>query len=167
MNGPYFTFDIPGDPVAFARARSNGSLRFTPPKQRSAMHTIRDAAIRAKGDLQIWFNHIPLAMTVMASWKYPSSWPKSKCIPQYRTGRPDADNIGKLIADALNGIIYVDDAQLAVVTVSKFYGASSFVRVRIEPLEYREAEPDRRTDDGAGVRSAGGGIAPSSAQIIL
>ena len=155
MTNPYITFDIPGDPVPFARAASNGKQRFTPAKQRAYMESVKYAAIRATAGAK----HLQgaLAMTIMASWKYPKSWPARDRVPQYRTGRPDIDNTAKIIADALNGIAYLDDAQIAVMHISKLWGAQSFARVRIERLDY-EAETDRRTGNGAGVCKEGSGF---------
>ena len=48
-------------------------------------------------------------------WRcYPKSWSPKKCARHtYVTGKPDWDNTGKLIGDALNGICYRDDSQIA------------------------------------------------------
>ncbi len=43
--------------------------------------------------------------------------------------RPDVDNIGKAVADALNGVLYRDDAQLVEVRVCKWYGEQPRVEV--------------------------------------
>jgi len=144
------TFDIPGDPVPFARARSNGSRRFTPPKQRAYMAAVQYAAVCAKAGKPM-FPKVPLVLTVMATWAYPKSWPEKQKFPQYRTARPDVDNTVKIVADALNGIAYADYAQIAVFHTSKFYGAESFVRVCIEPL----ADIERRPILGADVCAGG------------
>ena len=37
------------------------------------------------------------------------------------TKKPDADNIGKVVLDALNGIAYEDDKQVIELRVSKQY----------------------------------------------
>lgn len=47
------------------------------------------------------------------------------------TVKPDCDNIAKNINDALNGIVYHDDKQIACLTVNKFYSESEYVRVKI------------------------------------
>jgi Holliday junction resolvase RusA-like endonuclease len=48
-------------------------------------------------------------------WRnYPKSWSAKKCsVHTYVTGKPDWDNTAKLIGDALNGICYSDDSQIA------------------------------------------------------
>jgi Holliday junction resolvase RusA-like endonuclease len=39
---------------------------------------------------------------------------------QWKTTRPDADNLAKAVFDALNGILWADDSQIVNSTVSKF-----------------------------------------------
>jgi Holliday junction resolvase RusA-like endonuclease len=45
--------------------------------------------------------------------------------------KPDADNIMKAIADALNGIAYKDDSQIVNVTITKWYSDTPRVEVAI------------------------------------
>lgn len=45
--------------------------------------------------------------------------------------KPDADNIIKIILDALNGLAWADDAQVTHVTCRKRYGDKPGVRVRV------------------------------------
>jgi len=61
--------------------------------------------------------------------------PKSlkKTVLQHTT-RPDCDNLGKAIADALKGIIYRDDALIVDKRVTKRYGEPPGVMVTIEEL---------------------------------
>jgi Holliday junction resolvase RusA-like endonuclease len=56
---------------------------------------------------------------------------------RWHTAKPDADNIAKLVGDALNGIAWRDDAQIARATVEKFYGDEPRLAVRIERLAPR------------------------------
>ena len=35
--------------------------------------------------------------------------------------KPDADNIAKVVSDALNGIVYEDDSQICDLNVKKLY----------------------------------------------
>lgn len=127
------TFEIEGDPVAFARARSNGARRFTPPKQRHFMQIVRDAAIRAKGRNAIWIG-CPVAMELTAVFTYPGSWPAKRKRPQWKTSKPDVDNCGKIVADACNGILFKDDAQIAILSCSKVYGPAGKLVVSFHPV---------------------------------
>ena len=45
--------------------------------------------------------------------------------------KPDADNIGKIILDALNGIAYADDNQVTQLNIKKNYGSKSCIKVKI------------------------------------
>ena len=53
------------------------------------------------------------------------------------TKKPDWDNIGKVVCDALNGIAYRDDAQIVDSMVRKFYGEVPRVVVIIREYEKR------------------------------
>ena len=60
----------------------------------------------------------------------PDSWPKWKREAAQKqeiapTGKPDKDNVEKSIADAMNGIVYVDDAQVFQTTSQKLYCTDS------------------------------------------
>ena len=48
------------------------------------------------------------------------------------TKKPDADNIAKIILDALNGKVILDDKQVVVLTVKKHYSMIPRVEVLIE-----------------------------------
>jgi Holliday junction resolvase RusA-like endonuclease len=45
--------------------------------------------------------------------------------PVYHASTPDADKLMRAIGDALSGVVYRDDSQLAVVTLVKYYTSSS------------------------------------------
>lgn len=61
----------------------------------------------------------PLQIQVIARMTKPASKPKKRlCWP---TGKPDWDNIGKLLSDALNGVLWKDDAQICRSFVEKKY----------------------------------------------
>lgn len=66
----------------------------------------------------------PVSLRVVAWW--PSRKPDRKKNPRPAepyTSKPDADNVLKLVADALNGVAYLDDAQVARVEVEKWRAA--------------------------------------------
>ena len=44
-----------------------------------------------------------------------------KSAPTYHTKTPDADNLGKFVCDALNGVFWRDDSCIAELTVTKVY----------------------------------------------
>ena len=69
----------------------------------------------------------PIAVRVVANMPIPKSWSKLRQFDA-RTGKiphtskPDFDNILKML-DALNGIVWVDDAQITMGSVEKRYSA--------------------------------------------
>ena len=52
--------------------------------------------------------------------------------------KPDWDNVGKIICDALNGIAYRDDAQIVDALVRKFYSDTPRVIVEISDIPYEQ-----------------------------
>ena len=48
------------------------------------------------------------------------------------TKKPDCDNVGKIIADSLNGLAYRDDAQIVRMIIEKYYAAIPRVEVTVE-----------------------------------
>lgn len=60
----------------------------------------------------------PVRLEIDARWpsprRTPPAWP-------WRPSVPDADNVTKAIADALNGVAYRDDAQVVDLRVTKQY----------------------------------------------
>lgn len=126
-------FQIPGEPVAFARSGGNGKIRYTPKRQRDFMALVKLAAHKAMDGAPMAG---PVAMTVRATYLVPKSWPKKRvAAARWRTAKPDADNIAKLVADACNEIVFVDDAQVAELTVQKRYGPLAGVTVSVASLE--------------------------------
>jgi Holliday junction resolvase RusA-like endonuclease len=129
-------FHIPGEPVAFARSGGNGTIRFTPKRQRDFMALVHLAASRAMGKEEPLID--PVEMVVRAVYLVPRSWPKKKAdAAWWRASKPDADNLAKIISDAINTIVFVDDAQIASLTVQKMYGPIAGVTVSVAALERR------------------------------
>lgn len=76
----------------------------------------------------------PLRLVVTAWFPRPKSktW-KTRPMPAYfHESKPDFDNVLKAVADALNGVAWGDDAQIAVGTIKKYVCSGSDVsRVEI------------------------------------
>ena len=80
----------------------------------------------------------PLFVTVEVGVKVPRSWTKKRQAQAltgalFPTGKPDLDNIIKLISDALNGIAWRDDSQITTVQASKRYSAMPGALVMVRP----------------------------------
>ena len=94
-------FNIPGEPIAFARSGGNGKVRFTPRRQRDHMALIKLAAATAMEGAKPLQG--PIELRIRAVYRVPSSWSKKRAATaHWRIARPDADNLGKLICDAIN-----------------------------------------------------------------
>lgn len=123
------SFTIPGNPVAKARPRvvrhGGRVMTYTPAQTR-----IYEDAVRVYARLA-WRGKPPLrdtaiCMSILCTLEIPPSWSKKeKAAAAYgkpHLGKPDWDNLGKIVSDALNGIIYADDSAVYEVTVTKLYG---------------------------------------------
>jgi Holliday junction resolvase RusA-like endonuclease len=133
-------FTIPGRTAGKGRPRAtvqHGKVRtYTPAKTRVAEGVVRFYAKAAMGGAPLLEG--PLKLSVWMSQQPPPSWPKKKkMITRWITGKPDADNTIKLIADSMNNIVYRDDAQISQLEMWRFYAADEpeCVRVRVETLQ--------------------------------
>lgn len=133
-------FTIPGEAVPWARAGARGAQRFTPPKQRSyagALKMFCQNAMRGRAPLDG-----PVELSVLAIYAWPKSMsPRKRALPgaEWKTSRPDVDNLAKIVADALNTVAWGDDAQVASKHEWKKYGDVPCLQVRIRSL-LEEAE---------------------------
>lgn len=130
---------IPGEPVAWPRAKYNSRQRrfyvddeTQAAKRRLAVHV---------GVLWNQANHGephkgPISVEVVCVLAVPASWSKAKKVQAlsgtlHPTSRPDVDNYAKLVMDALNGIAWVDDAQVVQLSVAKCYGEQPETRLHL------------------------------------
>lgn len=129
------TLIIPGRPAAWQRARSNGKVRFDSADQarnKLTIGQIGSVAMAGRPPLEG-----AIEISVSAFWQWPKSMSEKKRRvygSQYFTARPDGDNIVKLLGDALNGIVWRDDAQIVTATISKRYGLIPQTIIRVTPL---------------------------------
>tara|TARA_Y100000310_G_scaffold184500_1_gene184621 strand:+ start:274 stop:747 length:474 start_codon:yes stop_codon:yes gene_type:complete len=121
------TVSIPGRPVGKGRPRFGKGKVYTPEPTRNAENT-----------LQFYFRQAcwvplegPLSLTVAFCFKYPRSWSKARREaveggeePWYM-GKPDLDNLLKLVKDAGNGILWRDDAQVVSIEADKVYSVEN------------------------------------------
>lgn len=124
--------EIPGPPVAFARAGSRGGQRFTPKPQRDFGNLIKLAAANAMDGAPPTADAVIL--TLRAVYVAPASWSKRKReATRWKTSKPDVDNLIKLAKDALTGIVYRDDAQVVEVSGQKIYGLREHMIITVLP----------------------------------
>ncbi len=127
-------FVIPGVPMAWARAGSNGSQRFTAAPHRDYKRATALLAKRAMAGRELFTGPVAIALT--AVFEPPASWTKKaraaalagEAVPVVK---PDWDNLGKIVSDAMNGVVYKDDAQIFDAHVGKRYGEMARVEVAV------------------------------------
>lgn len=109
------SFSIPGRIKGKGRpkfARRGAFVHaYTPADTANSEAMVRSIAAEAMGGRPLFQG--PLILDVAMVLNTPASWSKKKkAAAIYVTGKPDIDNIAKLIGDALNGIVWADDSQL-------------------------------------------------------
>jgi Holliday junction resolvase RusA-like endonuclease len=107
-----------------------------------------------------------IRLTIIATFNIPPSWSKKDREAALSgemdyTGKPDRDNIEKLVADALNGVAWMDDAQVGKgPPVVRRYGTGERIEVVVEEIEAvgRKSPSERRreakAEKGPGIRKA-------------
>ena len=128
------TFNVPGDPVPQPRPRvstAGGFARPYVPKQHP-VHTYRQAVAAAARAAGLTETGEPLNVVIDAVFGRPKShMTKAGVKPTAPTlPRPDVDNIGKAVLDALQDVIG-DDTNVSRLVVEKSYGQEARTTVRI------------------------------------
>lgn len=122
-----------GLPVAQGRPRAfklpSGQIRmYDPATSRDWKRTVLAQVLERKPPVPV---EGPLTMTLVFEVPRPKSTPKRV---QYPIKRPDLSNMLKAIEDALTGVVYRDDAQIVELSVTKRFGPTPGVAVRVEAL---------------------------------
>lgn len=133
------TFEIPGEAVPWSRAGRKNGQTFTPPRQRAYMGLIKTIARRAMKDARLLPFQRPVSLYVRVIRDIPASFSKqarSEAISGqiWPSTRPDIGNYAKLIEDAMNGEVYLDDALICWSHASKVYGAEPKTIVTVQTL---------------------------------
>lgn len=126
-------FEVNMIPVGKARPRLGGGRVFTPKKTRDAEKRIASAAKAAMSGMSPV--SVPLVMLVECVFPVPVSY-TAKMRREIESGarvppKVDADNLAKTAADALNGVVYVDDSQVCLLLAQKRYGEEAQLWVRV------------------------------------
>ena len=130
------SFVVPGAPQGKARARTvtqgGKTHSYTPAKTAQYEALVRQTYKFSFPDEKPLTG--PVLLEIRAYMPVPESWTNGKKAKALGgliqpTTKPDADNIGKAIADALNGVAWEDDKQITYLRVTKTYGLP---RVEVE-----------------------------------
>jgi Holliday junction resolvase RusA-like endonuclease len=128
---------IPGEPVAKGRPRVTKWGTYTPEKTKNYETLVKELFFIEHGQTLL---EGQLKIDIKAYFSIPKSASKKKKQLMLEgelrpTKKPDADNILKIIGDALNDLAYKDDKQIVSANIEKFY--SDEPRVQIEIKEVR------------------------------
>jgi Holliday junction resolvase RusA-like endonuclease len=114
------TIVIPGEPVAKGRPRmTRNGHTFTPERTTRYENLVKLCGAEARRGRRMLQG--PLEMKIVATWALPKTQHRKgtpRCA-EWRTKRPDADNVAKCVCDALNGVVYDDDSQIVWLSVQK------------------------------------------------
>lgn len=151
-------FSVPGKGIGKGRARSTASgHHYTPKKTENAEAVVKlycdQAMKRSKVEtipamqavgiiIHIWM-HVP---QTIKGYKLKKAERTDLLQYSYPVGKPDSDNVQKLVMDAMNGVAWMDDSQVSQVHVHRHYTADDhgeWIRVEFGPLPRRkEAQHD-------------------------
>lgn len=135
------SFSIPGVPVAKGRPKfSNihGFMRaYTPAKTRNYENMVTDLAIKEMKNKPPF--ECPVKVFVVAYMPIPQMSKKktADAIAGYilPAKKPDIDNLVKAALDALNGIVWRDDALICSLLIKKRYAVNPRVEIMVKPEE--------------------------------
>jgi len=107
-------FTVAGDPVSWKRTgsgvnpKTGKTIRYNPKKMEQRKNDIWIACHKAMQEQGIPRSTGAVALFVLVKFRRPKSDPQRI----WHTQVPDYDNCGKLVADALKGVAWDDDAQV-------------------------------------------------------
>lgn len=118
------------EPVAKARprlgvAKSGKKYAYTDRRTAHTENLIRDKVMKLG---QYFAASIPLRLEATFYRERPKSLPKGVRLP---VSKPDWDNLGKLLTDALEKFIYANDSQITSACIQKRYGSPPRIELLI------------------------------------
>jgi len=118
---------LPGQPVGKGRPRFTRTGRvYTPDKTRKFEHRLAATASNYMILHQLEPTNKPCRVIIRAQFEIPKSWTKAKKAQAINNeiypGRPDIDNIAKIVLDSFNSVVFEDDDQVYDLRVVKTYG---------------------------------------------
>lgn len=126
-------FTVPGEPVGKGRPRMSKFGVYTPARTKAYEDRVKICCRNVyKGEPKTG----EIKAEIVAYYSIPKSRSKKwKELAEaglvHPTKKPDCDNIAKIILDALNGIVYVDDSAVTELVVVKKYSDIPRVEVKI------------------------------------
>lgn len=133
------SFFVPGNPAAKGRprfVRATGRI-YTPAETMKSEENIRLHAARAMDGRALVDQ--PVELRVITYHLPPKSRTKAeKALPwrDFKGTRSDLDNHVKAAMDALNGVVWKDDALVASIHAAKVFADTPGMRISVHPLSF-------------------------------
>lgn len=132
-------FTVLGEPVGKARQRVTRFGTYTPEATTMYENLIKTEYRRQCRDHR-FDDKQPLRMEIRAEYLIPATASKVKRAAMLRgeirpMKKPDWDNVGKVVSDALNKLAYRDDTQIVDCTVRKYYSDRPRITVSLDAAE--------------------------------
>lgn len=132
-----YEFEMIGEPVGKARPRMNTRTgrAYTPTNTKLYEYSLRQWFIRE------YPYFVPIEsrvkVTIIAYFGIPKSTSKKKAAEMLAgnispTKKPDADNIIKIVLDAMNNFAFKDDTQVTKLEIEKKYDNTPRIYIKIE-----------------------------------
>jgi Holliday junction resolvase RusA-like endonuclease len=139
---PKYHLTIPGEPLGKARARiTRAGINYTPAKTKNYEVFVKELFAAKYGSPMLQGG---LCATITAFYGLNkgdhgkhglNKKGKDKLSGTLRpTKAPDADNISKVILDALNKLAFADDSQIVSLTVEKYYAEKPRVELTLHEV---------------------------------
>lgn len=129
---------IPGAPMGKQRPRvMRNGITYTPKETVNYETLVKQLYITEYFNKQL---EGPIRMRIDAFFSMPKSTSKKQRDRMLNneirpTKKPDGDNVGKVICDALNKLAYQDDSQIVEMSINKYYAEQPRVEIQIEEIE--------------------------------
>lgn len=134
-------FVVPGEPKGKGRPRfTRAGHTYTLDATRAYEAKIQEAAREAMHGFPPVAKEVAFEVNVEAFFPIPKSWSKKKRLSALQgvdrpIKKPDIDNVVKSAVDGMNGIVFVDDAQVVKLTATKHYSETPRLEVTVRELE--------------------------------
>jgi len=131
-------FRIPGKVIGKGRPHfvKKTGVAITPQQTRSYESLIRDVVIPLMGDQKPWEGCVKAY--VVAYYKVPKSWSKKDkelaAAQKIPPGKPDVDNVVKILLDSLSRWLYHDDKQVCDCHIIKLWSEEDSLYVCMEEM---------------------------------
>ena len=135
---PVLDFTVSAKAVGKGRprltTRGGYAHAYTPAKTREFENLVGWSAKRAMCQCLPIASGCPLFVQITVSLVPPLSWSRKRRSDDFGAfcpKKPDVDNGAEAILDAMNGIVYEDDAQVAGLIVQKFYAEKDEINIKV------------------------------------